>query len=421
MKKIILVQLFLFSFLFLVNAQKVDIDNRFIEVQYAQLPDNFTNPENRTYSAFVDGSINGSQGNLLNQIRVFGWTPADQSTSMVNATVILSSMLSGKASATSRTVENKDKDGKVTSRVTYHKVSATNQGTASLRIYGPVNSFEKYKSAQKDAEKQREKEEKAKEKAKKKGERPKVEEENPFLKSVSTTVSEVEEVTKLNDSGKSFAYNIDLSKNYVYSTDEFTTAIAANKEFNLNAEAKLIAHGNTFLQDVLNDVNHKLNYYYGFKPVRIKDKFKILDSKDHPENKNFNNAMQAVEVIFGKMRYNQSIDVIAKDIEPIIAYFDGITKKLQKSEDKHEKKLRAACYYNLGQIYYYLDQQDKVIEIGNKIIESKHDEDDGEDFIKKANKILDHLSFLNMKSRHIVPQNPSDEKEETVELTTTTP
>ncbi|MBK8634934.1 MAG: hypothetical protein IPN72_15740 [Saprospiraceae bacterium] len=184
------------------------------------------------------------------------------------------------------------------------------------------------------------------------------------------------------------------------------------KEFYLNAESKFSEHGSTFLRNIESRVNNHLNELYGFKPMRKNARFKKLDSKDHPEYKNYNNAMQAVKVIFGKMRYNQAIDDITQDLQPIIAYFDGIANKLARSQDKNDKKLRAATYYNLAQIYYYLDQHDKVIEIGEQIIDSKHDEGDGKDFIKNANKIMDQLYFLNMKNRHIVPTNEADKKDE---------
>ncbi len=412
MKRFALLSICAFFLSLGVKAQKVDIDNFNVEVKYANLPDNYTHPSERSYSLFVDGAINGSRGNLRNQIRIFGWTPENDDVSDLNATIVLKNMTAGRALPSNRTEEKKDKDGKVISRTTYYKYGVTNTGNARLVIYGPKNSYDYYKDARKDAQKQREKEEKEKEKARKKGERVKAEEENPFLKSVNTQVQEVEEVTRVNKTGRTLAYDIDLGESFIYNTGEYATPTAAEKEFYLNAESKFSEHGSTFLRNIESRVNNHLNELYGFKPMRKNARFKKLDSKDHPEYKNYNNAMQAVKVIFGKMRYNQAIDDITQDLQPVIAYFDGIATKLARSQDKNDKKLRAATYYNLAQIYYYLDQHDKVIEIGEQIIDSKHDEGDGKDFIKNANKIMDQLYFLNMKNRHIVPTNEADKKDE---------
>ena len=54
--------------------------------------------------------------------------------------------------------------------------------------------------------------------------------------------------------------------------------------------------------------------------------------------------------------------------------------KLKSSDQKHEKIEGSLLLQTFAQLYYYLDEHDKVIEIGNAIIQSKHDEDDGEMF-----------------------------------------
>ena len=51
----------------------------------------------------------------------------------------------------------------------------------------------------------------------------------------------------------------------------------------------------------------------------------------------FDNATKAMKVILAKMRYNQSIDQINKDLEPIIGYFNSVAMKL-KAAIKSTKK-----------------------------------------------------------------------------------
>jgi tetratricopeptide (TPR) repeat protein len=125
----------------------------------------------------------------------------------------------------------------------------------------------------------------------------------------------------------------------------------------------------------------------------------------------FDNATKAFKAIFSKMRYNKSEKEVERDLGPIMDYFEELTVKYTR-DDKNEKRLRAAAYYNLARIYQYLDKHDKVIEIGNAIIDSGYDEDDGEDFIKESEELKRKLAFHNMRSRHIVPLNAFQEMDD---------
>lgn len=412
-------------------GQKADIDNFWIDISTAALPDNKVSTENRTYSFRINGDPEFTGADVVEKVKIYGWTKTDENP-YLELVADVGSFTKGTPSTSSRRVDNTDKNGKVTSSTTYYKVTAYNSNRGTLYINGVKNSYKdllaneaemkrKAEKEKKEMEKKQKDKDKEKKKETKEEKAQKEIENNPFLKNVETKVEEVAEIEESKEpaSTKANVYKISLDNSYEHVTREYTSSVAASKEYSDNAYAALNQHRVAYKTDMINTINNNVNYAYGYRPIKEMVRFKRLDSEDHPEFSMFDNATKACKVIFAKMRYNQGIDQIKSDLEPIISYFASVAGKLKNSDEKHEKRLRAACYYNLAQIYYYLDEHDKVIAIGNEIIQSKHDEDDGEDFIKKAEKIKSALAFHEMKSRHIEVRSKDESTEELGETVNT--
>lgn len=396
--------IFIFSgFLFSqsIKAQKVDIDNFNIDVLKAYLPENYITAEKRTYDLKINGRISNSQANIKDEFRLYGWEKVSAPAYMTLA-IGLRNLMSGQPTTTSRTAEKKDKDGKIISTTIYYTATNTLTGFADLDVYGVANSYNMYKQGIKDAEKSKNKEKQAK-----------VDKEidsNPFLKKVNKNVKEVNDDPK---SVKVKAYSLPISEVFTYATSESTTEAAAKKEFDNNYLREFNNFEKSFIANLSKTISKKVNEYYGYFPVQDRMRFKSLDSDKHPEFRMFKNAIEGTKFILGKLRYNQPIDEARTDIQPIIDYFVKTSQKYVRSNDKQNKNLRAACYYNLAQIFIAIDQPEKAIEIADAIIASKHDEGDGKDFLKKATELMDRLRFHNMTSRHLVPLLDQDKKEDT--------
>ncbi|MBK8669520.1 MAG: hypothetical protein IPN89_08640 [Saprospiraceae bacterium] len=297
------------------------------------------------------------------------------------------------------------------SRTTTYWYSLTNSSSGNTRFFGPKNELPKVLSV-KEQEKLKEKEDKLKEKSDKKNDKKKEEiASNPFLKNVDTSKpseSSLEDVTVGN---RKLAYTYSLDKQYDYKTSETTSAGAALKEYNENYGTVSNTHENDFRNSYTKWVRSYANSLYGYTPTSHWAKFKKLDSDKHPEFNMFDNATKAMKIILEKMRFNRPIGELEKDLGPILSYFEGISNKYTK-DDKQEKRLRGAALYNMARIYQFLDLHDKVIEIGNTIIASEHEEKDGKKFVEESTELKRVLDFHKMKSRHIVPRNAADEKED---------
>ena len=91
---------------------------------------------------------------------------------------------------------------------------------------------------------------------------------------------------------------------------------------------------------------------------------------------------------------------------PIIEYFWSVKDKYSQDK-KHPKRLKAAAMYNLAQIYLYLDQPEKTIEIGEEYIRWDHDKKDGKRFVESGKRLKHFLDFHGAK-RYFVTDEDAD-------------
>lgn len=391
-----------------VFGQKVDIDNLYITISNARLPLNYIPAEDRNFRVSISGNSNMTGVNQEENIYIYGWDKATENPK-IQVNVTLGSFIRGRSNLGEKVEEKKDKDGKVISTTKKYHYYATNKGMGSVRIFGKKNELPRVLS-EKELERQKKQELKEQEKQAKK---EKEKADNPFLSKVAKGQN--------NDNDdpanrKDLAYYWDFDKDYSYSTSEYTTSSAALKEYNENSGRNADAQEAEFRESYAHWVRSELNRLYGYSPNKMRVKFKRLDSKKHFEYENFENATQAMKVIFEKMRYNKPVDEIAQDMEPIIDYFKELTQKYA-SDDKQEIKLREACIYNLARIHQYLDQHNKTIDFANKLYDLDKKSKDAKRFIEDSTEIQRRLDFHQMKSRHIVPMDESSRKDELGEET----
>ncbi len=397
MKKLTL--LLLVSAHLVISAQKADVDNLRLDYNYANLPNQNIEVSNRTFFISTTGTNSQNVVNLPQTLRLYGWeNVAEPKNAALEIKFTVRGMDFGLANNSNRKVETKDKDGKVTGTTFYYKVSVNNTGRSELYVYGPENSYANYLQNLK-------RQEKAKDNKK---EQKKMQEEanNPFLSKVN------KKVVESNGGTKPLSFRGDMSRQYFYSTNEHLTAEKASKEYSDNARREARNHENQYLNDLPSIVESQLNNEYGFTPGRARLAFKKLSSDKHPEFTMFKNATDAMKVILDKTRYNLPIDEVAEDLEPILDYFTKLEKKLKRSGNKDDRRLRMAALYNLAQLYYILDQHENAIITCNAMVEDDLERREAEDMIKRSEETFRKLTFFDMKTRRLVPINERDRLDE---------
>jgi hypothetical protein len=373
MKKTLIFLLFLISVT--ISAQKVDLDRFYFDVSYQALPKEPVPFEKRTYTSEVKlgGKIQtyANPTSLNESINIYGWKKVDESAT-VKIALYIEDFVEKSVTPQVRIEENKDKEGKVTSRREYHYILAKYSGRAHAKIAGPRTPIP---LTAKQIE-----EEKAKQAAAST---------NRFLKNA---------VVKKDTAAANGGFDWNFNDEIEVKSAEFQDAASAMKSFNLNRNG---VHDNAlrgYVDGTLKKFSSSVNYSYGFKPISTNQILWILDAKNE-EGATQIEAIQAVRELFKNMKADQPIEDLKSSMQPLIDYFDTLKTKYA-DDSKPARKMRYSAYYNLAVIYLLTDEPEKTIVEAEKLILNDYDKSDGKELINRANKLIEDFKIANTRSTH---------------------
>ena len=368
--------LFFISFL-ASNAQKVDLDHFYFDVNYQILPQEFVPIEKRTFSTNVrlGGTVQTifSAPDINNKLNIFGWKKVDENAT-VSVDLNLEDFIETGATTETRVEEDKDKGGNVIARRVYYYVLSryTTRGYANVK--GPTTLVP---LSNKEIES-----EKAKEAAAST---------NRFLKNVAIK----KEAAIVN------GFYMNLSSNLDYKSPESTDSNKPLKDFYLNKNAVREQMLRSFVENSKNSVINRINYTYGFVPRFEKQDLWILDAKSE-EGIAQTEAIKAVRTLFSTMKADEPIDELRSNMQPLIDYFNSLKTKYTE-DNKPGRKMRYSAYYNLAIIYLILDEPEKTILEAEKLILNDYDKSDGKGLINQANELIATFNNSKLRSRHNPP------------------
>lgn len=357
-------------------AQKVDLDRFYFDVSFQNLPEEVVPFEQRTYATTIitDGPISKqfeSAKILNNDLYISGWKKVSEKAT-ITLVLNLADFYEAGTKVNTRTVEEKDKDGKVIKSYPMYSITTTYRGNANATLTSilqpkevatPVAVVEAPKPT------------------------------NRFLKS---TNQEAPKAESTNDHQK-----FNFSGDVTYTTAESKSLGSLEQANEQNRRNDFNVRLRQFVNDCIAKTNYRLNNLYGFSPISFKEQLWIMDSKEE-EGAIQKEAIEAVKLQFAGMKADEPIDKLTADLQPLIEYFDSLKTKYTE-DNKGSKKIRYSAYYNLGKIYLYLDQPEKAIKEGEGLIANDYDKKDGKDIIEAGAKLVERFNKTQLRTRH----NPS--------------
>lgn len=193
-----------------------------------------------------------------------------------------------------------------------------------------------------------------------------------------------------------------------YMNDDYEYETSSRYESKKKAEAfvsnNLNELKNSFYEELIDtlirSISYKINGLYGYVPIKTTANLAVLSSKKHPEYEDHQSNYRQIATYFKEMKYNLPTDGIFNKVKPVIAYYESLIPKYADPKKSREKKMRYASYYNIAQLYYYLDMPDKTIEYANKLIENGTNKSKGKRLIDKANVLKKRFKTNGLSSRH---------------------
>lgn len=210
------------------------------------------------------------------------------------------------------------------------------------------------------------------------------------------------------------SYEKSFQESADYTSKEFDSYYRAEKYYKDNKYDIKSNYRSQQKKSIKRVIESYLNSRYGYRPYSTSSEFLwILGSKRHPEHQKHHENYNKMKNIFVKMKYDEPMDDITKELGSVIEYFNGVIARYPGTKRKM-RKVKYASYFNLANIYYYLDMPEKVKENAQKIIDNGYDKSDGKRFLREAEALAKSLDKNKMKSRHmkVLTEDISNMKEE---------
>lgn len=129
----------------------------------------------------------------------------------------------------------------------------------------------------------------------------------------------------------------------------------------------------------------------------------IVSSKKHPEFGPQQELIEKVKSAFGMVTLTDFPEESRTAIEEVISYFDDVPTRYP-SDEKSDKKLRYASYYNKAKLYYWLDRPEDAVKEAEKLVANGFDTKDGEKIIEASRSLASSMKETKQTSRHFDPE-----------------
>ncbi|MBS3915981.1 MAG: hypothetical protein KG003_15900 [Bacteroidetes bacterium] len=340
MTKLSLFALAMFAGSLTLNAQKVDLDPYNFKFQYRNLPSTPLDTTYKTYSVKTDVSAdieNAMTADAVSsKIILEGFSRVDRKGD-VSISISVEDLIIEKYDIIENSTETKNKDGSVTKNYSYY-VAVTYSIRGRADFYGRDGS----------------------------------------------------ELKK----GMSL-----FSSSYNWNSSSYKTRSEASSYYYNNKRAIMNNLIRERINEAIGSINGHVNLYFGYPVTDINNYLWLIDNKKHPEYEAMNARWKALKLVLEGITANELSEDAKSKINEMIKYFDGLKTTYNKDE-KADKKIRYACYYNNAQLYMILDMPDKAGIEGNGLITNDYDAKDGKRINEAAEALTALFTANHWNSRH---------------------
>ena len=191
----------------------------------------------------------------------------------------------------------------------------------------------------------------------------------------------------------------------VYRSPEFAFKPLSEGYFLVNSLAVTKELYHNCVKRAMHYLSERVTDNFGFSEVYANDFMWIIDSRKHPEYAAHRKAFQQLNEILFSMNASTSIDGVREQLKTVIDYFEKI-KKNYSTNNRHDRKIRYASYFNLAVLYYYLDDPQSMMKEANGLELNDFDPKDANGFKQTATWLKNLFQQTNIYTRHF-PIDPS--------------
>ncbi len=185
----------------------------------------------------------------------------------------------------------------------------------------------------------------------------------------------------------------------MYRSPEFANKIIASGYFLANSLAITKELFRESVTNAMHILTERLNQNFGYEAVAANDMMWVIDSRKHPEYDDWRNAIRQINDVLFSLNASTPSSNARQLAQPAINYFEKI-KSEYSSSNRHDRKIRYGCYYNLAVLYYYLDDPQAMMNEANGLELNDFDARDAKGFKETAAWLKRVFEQNNIYTRH---------------------
>lgn len=230
---------------------------------------------------------------------------------------------------------------------------------------------------------------------------------------VTSTRNFYKVIQKIEATGKSYLNGEHYSTfrhSESFSTAEYATSAVARENFMVQKMTWEDNFKNAFQKEIYSQTNGHINKELGFSMRKSDVNLWLLGSEKHPEFTNHKAALEKIKEAFSKVEFNKLPADLMTDLSPAISIFDTQIKNFA-DDNKKNKKVRYAAYYNLMKIYFHAEDLVNAEKYAQLLITNDYDKKDGKEMLESIavrKKLMDvnktnttHFEVLN-ENKHLL-------------------
>lgn len=323
-----------------LNAQKVDLDPYNFKFQYRNLPATPLDTSFKTFSVHTDISENTENAMTTDaidsKVNLQGFSRVDRRGD-VSISITIEDLFIDKYDIIENSSETKNKDGSVTKNYSYYvAVTYSIKGNAVFR---------------------------------------------------DKTGGELKKGMSL------------FSSSYNWNSSTYKTRSEASTYYSNNKRAIMNNLMRERINEAIDGINTHVNHYFGYPVTDVNMYLWLVDNGKHPEKEPMSARWKALKPAIEGITANELSDDTKSKINEMIKYFDGLKTTYNKDE-KGDKKIRYAAYYNNAVLYMMLDMPDKAVIEANGLVTNDYDAKDGKHLNEQAEALIALFNANHLNSRH---------------------
>lgn len=189
------------------------------------------------------------------------------------------------------------------------------------------------------------------------------------------------------------------SRSFNWASSTYKSRSEASNYFYNNRVAIINKLVRERMDEAINTINASLNYQFGFPVTNVTRSLWLSDSKKHPETDAMSQRWTALKPLLQSVSANDLSEDTRSKIQVMISYFDDV-KTRYTTDEKPDKKLRYAAFYNNALLYLLLDMPDKAVTEAQGLVANDYDPKDGESLIKEADELMALFNLNGIFTRH---------------------